>query len=155
MKNIMLLTLLCALVLTGCSKKTTTPEVSSTTKGIYFHKKSYDKILDMAKEQNKPVFIDFVTVWCAPCLWLEQDVFEQKQVGEYFNKNFISVKIDAEKGEGPDIASMFNVYGYPTLVYLDSQGNVINQHTGMASSSQVMSMAREAVDANNNLGGSQ
>ncbi|MEM7106492.1 MAG: thioredoxin family protein [Bacteroidota bacterium] len=151
MKNILLLSVLALIFMTGCSQKTSAP--ISSAKGIHFQYDSYDKIMEMAKNQNKPVFIDFVTVWCAPCKWLEKDVFELKQVGEYFNENFISLKIDAEKGEGPDIADMFEVYGYPTLVYLDSNGNVIQKHTGMTSMSHVMSMARETVDANNNLSG--
>ena len=45
----------------------------------------WSKVLQRAKEQNQLIFMDCYTVWCGPCKGLAQDVFPQKQVGDFFN----------------------------------------------------------------------
>ena len=64
----------------------------------------WSKVLQRAKEQNRLIFMDCYTVWCGPCKGLAQDVFPQKQVGDFFNAHFVNVKYDMEKGEGPELA---------------------------------------------------
>ncbi|MEO1436811.1 MAG: thioredoxin family protein, partial [Bacteroidota bacterium] len=118
------------------------------TKGIYFANVSYQKALNQAATENKPIFIDFYTTWCAPCKWMDQDVFQEQSVGEFFNDSFISLKIDAEKGEGPSLAQEFNVYGYPTGVFLNSEGEVQETIVGLTSASNFMSIGKR-VKANN------
>ena len=48
----------------------------------------WSKVLQRAKEQNQLIFMDCYTVWCGPCKGLAQDVFPQKQVGDFFNYPF-------------------------------------------------------------------
>ena len=59
----------------------------------------WSKVLQRAKEQNRLIFMDCYTVWCGPCKGLAQDVFPQKQVGDFFNAHFVNVKYDMEKGD--------------------------------------------------------
>ena len=153
MRNIIIILLAGSFLIVGCSKKVSGPVIDPNQKGVKFMETSFAKVMSQAEKENKPVLIDFYTTWCVPCKWLDKDVFENETVGNFFNTNFINVKVDAEKGEGPQIASQYGVYGYPTLVYLDSKGNVVNQHVGMTSASHVMNMGQEAIDANSNLSG--
>ena len=37
------------------------------SQGIEFQKERYAEVLEMAKKQNKLVFIDIYTSWCGPC----------------------------------------------------------------------------------------
>ena len=37
------------------------------SQGIDFQKGRYAEVLEMAKKQNKLVFIDIYTSWCGPC----------------------------------------------------------------------------------------
>ncbi len=41
------------------------------------------------------------------------------QVGELYNKNFVCVKIDAEKGEGIELAHKYGVRSYPSYIFVD------------------------------------
>jgi len=158
MKKILFLLLISALAISSCNRKTnrTTKKKTKTKttkvvqKGIQFNKgTSYSTILKRAKSQNKPIFIDFYTTWCAPCKWMDKDVFQLDQVGELFNKNFINLKVDAEKGEGPMLAQQFGVIGFPTLIYLDSNGDVVESQLGGAGATTIMDKARRTIDHNN------
>ena len=46
----------------------------------------YDKALEKAKEEGKPLFIDFTGVYCANCRVMERRIFPTKQVMEQFDK---------------------------------------------------------------------
>ena len=98
--------------------------------GIEFQHGSLAEIKEMAKAKNKLIFIDFYTDWCGPCKMMSKEVFPQKEVGDFYNMNFIAVKIDAEKGEGPGIAKQYRVNGYPTLTYINYKGEVVHKFVG-------------------------
>lgn len=59
-------------------------------------------------------------------------IFPLPEVGEVYNKEFVNIKLDAEK-EGLKAAKKYNVQSYPTLLFLDSQGNVVFKETGFTS----------------------
>merc|ERR1711991_559909 len=86
--------------------------------------------LKKAEKEGKYVFLDAYAVWCGPCKWMEANTFRDKEVGKKFNKSFISVKIDMEKGEGPAIAQKYRVRAYPTMFVLNSKGEVPEKNFG-------------------------
>ena len=91
---------------------------------------TYSEAVAAAKLENKYVFIDFYTTWCGPCKMMSEQVFPQKTVGDYFNPRFVCIKIDAEKGEGVELARRFNVKAFPTFVILDKNENVLEIKEG-------------------------
>ena len=97
---------------------------------INFEKGTWEDAVAKAKTQNKPIFIDFFTTWCGPCKLLDQKVYSKPEVIQKMNANFINVKIDAEKGEGPDLARRFEVSAYPFLVWADKNQNVLLTDAG-------------------------
>jgi len=120
-----------------------------TAKGVQFEKEySFDEVLRRAKAENKPIFLDFYTTWCGPCRWLDQDVFQLEVVGAVFNENFITIKVNAERGEGPALAKKYGVTSFPTLIYLNSNGEVVKEQQGMATATQIMNQANEVMTNN-------
>lgn len=104
---------------------------SDTNKGIAFVEgKTFEQALAMAKEANKMLFVDCYTSWCGPCKMMATQVFTQKATGDYFNKEFVSIKIDMEKGEGPTVKNRFGVRAYPTFLFIDQTGKEINRIVG-------------------------
>ncbi len=95
--------------------------LSAQEKGISFFHGSWEEAITKAKVENKLIFIDFYTKWCGPCKTMADEVFVTKQTGDFYNKNFISVKIDAETAIGAPIAKNYNVSVYPTFVFVDPQ----------------------------------
>jgi len=57
-------------------------------------------------------------------------VFGDKEISNYINQRFISLKVDGEKGQGPELMKKFGVPGYPTVILLDHQGTEIERIVG-------------------------
>lgn len=91
---------------------------------------SFSEALKKAKEENKMVFVDCYTSWCGPCKYMADKVFPQKKLGKYLNDRFVSLKINAEQGEGVDIASKYSVSAYPTFLILKTDGTLIYRIVG-------------------------
>ena len=65
-----------------------------------FQELSLEKAREQARAENKPIFLDCYTSWCGPCKMMANDVFTLEAAGNYFNKNFVCVKIDMAKEAG-------------------------------------------------------
>ena len=99
--------------------------------GIAFEQNiSVSQLLEKAKAQGKMAFIDCYTTWCGPCRKMSKEIFPQKIVGDYFNKHFVSLKLDMEKGEGPNRQKEWDVNAYPTLIFLNSDGSLAFRTVG-------------------------
>ena len=94
--------------------------------------KTFQQILDQAKAEGKPVFIDCYTSWCGPCKQMATKVFPQKEAGDYFNSKFVCWKVDMEKGEGPELAKKYDVAAYPTFLIVNSDGSLRASQVGSA-----------------------
>jgi thiol-disulfide isomerase/thioredoxin len=103
---------------------------TSETGGITFFQGTFAEAQAAAKSQGKLIFMDAYTTWCGPCRWMAANTFTDGDVASYFNKNFINVKMDMEKGEGPTLARKYAVNAYPTLLFIDDAGNVKHRALG-------------------------
>ena len=103
----------------------------SPQSGVTFEPGSprFADVLAKAKQQGKPVFIDFFTESCGWCKRLDADVFAKAETAETM-KAFVAVRFDAEKGEGADLAKRYRVHGYPSLVVVDAEGAEIDRIGG-------------------------
>ncbi|HJA14543.1 MAG TPA: thioredoxin family protein [Candidatus Butyricimonas faecavium] len=100
------------------------------TDGIKFEESSFEEALKKAKDQGKLLFMDCYTTWCGPCKMMSNQVFKQKFVGDFFNQNLVSLKVDMEKGEGKDLQRRFEVKAFPTMFLLNGDGNIIYKILG-------------------------
>ena len=96
---------------------------------VKFEKTDFKTALEKAEKEEKYIFIDFYTGWCAPCLGFTKNVLTDKEVGIFMNESFVNLKYDAEKGEGIKIAEKYNVNSYPTLLIVDNKGNKVENLT--------------------------
>lgn len=98
--------------------------------GIRFFSGSWQQLLAEATRQNKPLFVDVYTTWCPPCRRMAREAFPDAAVGATFNKQFISYQLNAEVGEGVELAKRFAVQSYPTALYLLPTGELIHRSVG-------------------------
>ena len=110
--------------------------------GIKFMEENWNKALQEAKKQNKPIFLDAYTTWCGPCKMLKSKTFTDKVVGEFFNKNFINIALDMEKGDGLAVAEKYNINAYPTLIITDGDQKSVSVSEGFMEPAQLMEFAK-------------
>ncbi|GAB7085955.1 thioredoxin family protein [Marinifilum fragile] len=114
--------------------------------GIDFKNITFNEALKKAEKQNKLIFIDFYTEWCGPCKRLAKGPFLDPEVGDFYNENFISLKLDAEK-EGLDVAKIYKVNSYPTLMFLKGDGTMIYRGGGNKHGSDMIGFGEKALQA--------
>jgi thiol:disulfide interchange protein DsbD len=84
-------------------------------------------ILDEARAAGKPVILDFYADWCIPCHELDQFTYSDTRVIVLL-KNFRKIKVNAtsvDTDEIRDAISRFEVFGVPTVIFLDEKGREV------------------------------
>ncbi len=119
-----------------------TPAVVSAD-GVQFKQYTWNEALSESSQQNKLIFLDVSTSWCSTCKKMKRDVFSDTSVANFFNNNFINLGIDAEKGEGKEIANKYNVNEYPTMFFLDKDGNIITTAKGFLTSEELIAIGKK------------
>lgn len=115
------------------------------SQGIEFEHGTWKEVLEKAQQTNKPVFVDIFTTWCGPCKKMSTDIFPLEEVGKVFNANFICYQIDAEKGEGIEIAKKYGVKAYPTYLFIKGDGTLFNIEVGSMSAKAFIEVSKSAM----------
>jgi len=118
--------------------------------GIKFFKGTLKEAQELAASEHKLIFMDAYASWCGPCKRMAKDVFTDETVAAFYNKHFINLKIDMEKGEGPQLASKYRVRSYPTLLFIDEKGTVVHAAKGGRPADQFIGLGKLALSKNDN-----
>ncbi|MGH1336322.1 MAG: thioredoxin fold domain-containing protein [Aureispira sp.] len=116
--------------------------------GIDFFKGTLAEAQEKAAQEHKLIFMDAYTAWCGPCKQMSRNVFTAPEVGAFFNKHFVNIKVDMEKGEGPRLAGRYRVSSYPTLLFLDEKGEVVHAAKGSRPADQFLGLGKTALSKN-------
>ena len=111
---------------------------------INFSNGNYQQVLAIAKASDKKIFVDAYATWCAPCKALQSTTFRDVRAAAYFNKHFVNISVNVEKGDGIKLAETWKIEGLPTLLILDKNGKVIASHVGYVDGSGLLQFAKEA-----------
>jgi thioredoxin-like negative regulator of GroEL len=90
----------------------------------------FKKAQQAARENGKPLMLDFTASWCKPCkamdeqFWIRADVIEAV-------KPFIAVKIDYDNEKS--LVGKYNVQAIPFVAFADPLGNMITFRRGFSS----------------------
>jgi thiol-disulfide isomerase/thioredoxin len=121
--------------------------------GMQFFEGNWAQLKAEAKKQHKAIFVDCYTSWCGPCKMMATKVFPEKTVGDFYNPSFVNYSLDMEKGEGPQIAKEFNVRFYPTLLYFNTEGELMHRTAGARPADMFVNEGKTALDPHENLVG--
>ncbi len=80
----------------------------------------------VAKEVKKPLMVDFFSERCGWCKVLDQKTYTDPEVRKCAEQ-FVSVKVDAGKSPA---AAQYRVVGLPTILFMNSGGEVIHTVVG-------------------------
>ncbi|MBP6446066.1 MAG: thioredoxin family protein [Saprospiraceae bacterium] len=118
---------------------------TTQSQGIEFFQGTWKDALAKAKAEEKLVFVDAYAKWCGPCKVMAKNVFTQQKVGDFFNANFINLKLDMEEVDGVSFGHVYPVSAYPTLLFLDGEGKLVKKVVG---GQQVEGLISHGEDAN-------
>jgi len=107
-----------------------TPNHATEPGGMQFFAGSWQQALAESQRTGKPLFVAFYANWCPPCHRMEREAFPNPAIADAFNTRFVCYRIDAEVGEGPGLASRYNVGSFPTTLYMTPTGGIVHRAVG-------------------------
>ena len=129
--------------------------ISAQEEGIKFiNDSTLSDALTKAKQENKLLFVDCYTSWCGPCKYMVKNIFPQREVGDFYNKNFICWKVDTEKlhSKTDSVAfSGFNIHSWPTFLFLNWKGEIIHRQCGSGDVAGFIELGKTALDSRKNF----
>lgn len=131
--------------------------------GISFNdSSSLDEVLAKAKREKKYIFIDAYTTWCGPCKKMDKEVFADDAVGRFFNRNFISLRLQMDTSRNDSkwiknryldakrINDEYGISGYPSFLFFNPEGNLVNRGLGFHEAKNFIKLAKGALDPQTN-----
>lgn len=100
-----------------------------------------DGAFNVSQSENKTLAIIFDQDSCVYCDMLKDNVLSDANVQKELNENFIVLLVDINKR--PGIAQKYNVFGTPTIQFLDSNGHEVNKIEGYVESDEFLKTIKE------------
>ncbi|EKV57043.1 Protein-disulfide reductase [Brachyspira hampsonii 30446] len=100
---------------------------------------SYNEALELSKQNNKPILIDFSAVWCANCYELKEKVFINEELKKFIDDNMIFTEVDVDKYK--NISDEYNVKWLPWIIVIDSNKNILYTKNSFSSFDDEMALS--------------
>ena len=101
---------------------------------------SYEEAIAKSKETGKPILAEFTgSDWCGPCMRLHDEVFTKAEFASWAEENVVLLELDFPrktaqdpgiKEQNAELQVKYEVGGYPTILFLDSSGEVLGSLQG-------------------------
>jgi thioredoxin-related protein len=127
--------------------------------GIRFEKEfTWEQIKTKAKKENKYIFVDCYASWCGPCKQMDNDVYPNPKVGDYFNSHFISVKIQLDTsglddsqektmyGVAHEMQNIYHIIAMPTYLLFSPNGKIVHKDLGYKNADDLITLAGNAAN---------
>ncbi len=118
--------------------------------GIKFRDITFKQAVAAAKAENKLVFLHGFADWCHYCMYMKDSVYTDKEVGDFFNANFVSIRMDLEK-EGAELNKALMLHTFPGMFFYDANGELVHRAAGRRYRQPFMELGREALDPNRQM----
>ncbi len=120
--------------------------------GIQFFEGTWEEALVRAKEEKKLIFVDAYAQWCGPCKMMAKKVFTQPEVGEFYNSNFINMKLDMEASESKSFKRKFSVSAFPTLFFVNEKEEEVHKSVGAKKADALIALGNKALSKDDRSG---
>ncbi len=97
----------------------------------------FEKAKQTAAELKRPILLDFTgSDWCGWCIKLDEEVFSQQEFKDFAKDNLVLFMADfprnkqlpeAEKKQNEALMRQYKARGFPTILLLKADGEVIAQ----------------------------
>lgn len=119
-------------------EKGTQPEINWIT--------AFPEGLNLAKSKEKSIMVSFYTDWCKWCKKLEETTYPDPEVVEFLS-DLVCMKIDA--GKDTVISKRFRIHGYPSILFLESDGKEIDRIVGYLPPEKFLKETKDILERKN------
>lgn len=81
--------------------------------------------LKQARQEGKPVLLDVSAIWCPSCRRLDSTVLSNPEVKQAIEHRYVFSRVEYESLEGEAVQQRYGVRGFPTLLVLNGNGELI------------------------------
>jgi tetratricopeptide (TPR) repeat protein len=106
---------------------------------------SYEDALASARERDTVVLIDFFTDWCVWCKVFDKDLANPETGIAAALESVAFTSIDAEKGEGIELARKYGVTVFPTYTVVTPEGELVASWYGFGGPEHFLENFEDAV----------
>jgi thioredoxin-related protein len=99
----------------------------------------------LAESTGQPLLLKVGTSWCKSCAKFDKTVETEADFRNTITDNAVLYTVDAEAGEGIDIARTYQVAAYPSFVLMNSDGEMMDFWMGFYKSSEFTESMEEAL----------
>ncbi|MCX6230390.1 MAG: thioredoxin family protein [Bacteroidetes bacterium] len=107
--------------------------------------------IELSKKEHKAIFYMAYASWCPHCNYMKINIFTDSTVASFYNKNYICVGQDMEKGDGIELKKTLEISSYPTFIFYDSTGTQIYRYAGELKADGFIAEGRNALYIHNQL----
>jgi thiol:disulfide interchange protein len=122
------------IIVAACSRQETAPAAPVAT--ISNHatveivwESDMPSALERARNEGKPVLVNFYADWCVWCKRLESTTLRDAKVASVLQDKVVPLSLDVD-GSGKDLSNEYRVDGLPTIIVLDASGREIGRIPG-------------------------
>lgn len=116
------------------------PVMADPPQGYPFQ--SFDKALQQARTENKPLFVYFGRYGCGYCDKTNKEAFSDKQVREDYSKHYVLAYVDSESGKRlrlpsgervteRDLGTRYDAFVTPIFSFMTADGQVLLRLVGV------------------------
>jgi thioredoxin 1 len=96
------------------------------------------KFIDLIRDSDKPVLVDFYADWCGPCKAMAPILSE---VASSLSEKVKVIKINVDKNQA--ISDVYKIQGIPTLI-LFKKGNIVWRQSGVVDGPQLKKILEQS-----------
>ena len=100
---------------------------SPQQKGLTYYGSDPYAALPVARQQGKLLLVEFYAEWNYRSRWMAERVLGNSSVRALIEEHFVAVRVPTDTPDGADLAALYQVTGYPTLVIFSSRGDVLDK----------------------------
>ena len=116
------------------------PVMAEPPQGYPFH--PFDKAMQQAQKENKPLFIYFGRQGCGYCDLTNKQAFSDKQVRETYSKHYVLAYVDSESGKRlrlpsgervteRELGTRYNAFVTPVFTFMNIDGQSLLRLVGV------------------------
>lgn len=88
-----------------------------------------ENVQQRAQQEDKIFLLYFTADWCLPCQWMQENTFQDPELGQFMTENILAVKVDLNHAQAKELQHQFEVQVIPTILVFATNGKLIDQRS--------------------------